>query len=265
MALYKTEGVVLRSRDFGEADKIVTVLTADRGKIEAVAKGARRPRSRLVGATQLCTHMAVLCFRGRSLDTLSQAEIRDSFRTLREDLLKLAHASYFAELVDQMVQDEDPHPTLLPLVLVTLHLLQALPPDDRRGMDSVRRMFELRLLAELGYRPRLDACAGCGGPAFPEAGADGAAAYFSPQLGGLTCPDCRGEAGGVRVSRGAVETMRRLLDGDPRRAPQLRWDAAIGRELQQVLRDYIGQRVERRLKSADFLESLVEPGPSRAL
>lgn len=248
MALYKAEGVVLRARDFGEADKIITVITAERGKIEAVAKGARRPRNRFCGPTQVFTHVHLVLFSGRSLDTVSQAEIAEPFRAVREDLVRMAYASYFAELVDQLVQDEDPHPGLVPLLLVTLHALQA---GQEPGVW--RKLFELRLLNLLGYRPRLDACAACGDPI----GADAVAArFFSAEMGGLVCPGCIPEAGARKISQGAVESMKWLLTVDPRRVAALRLDGPAAAELGPVLRDYVVARTEQRIKSLEFLESL---------
>lgn len=260
MALYTVEGIVVRVRNLGEADKVITLLSDDRGKVEAVARGARRPRNRLVGATQLFSYVTLQCFSSRSLDSISQAEIKESFRLLREQLEPMAYATYFAELTDRLVTDDDPHPGLVPLLLVALHLLQG-------GADpeSVRRMYELKLLSLLGYRPQLAACAGCGGVPGSAAGAAGTAAAgpgsgarpawrWSGEAGGVVCGQC--DAEGRPVSPGTLESMRHLLAAEPRQAVQLRLGGAVASEMSELLAEYIGLRAPGRLKSLDFLESI---------
>ncbi|MHB9144156.1 MAG: DNA repair protein RecO [Symbiobacteriia bacterium] len=244
MALYKAEALVLRVRDFGEADKILTLLRREGGKAQAVAKGARRPRNRLAGVSQVFTHCHLMLFHGRSLDNLSQSEILNSFGALREDLTKMAYASYMAELTDEMVRDHDPHPGVFLLLLTSQHLLAAGAPPE-----PVLHAFELRLLGELGYRPSLDACVNCGGPLA------GAQVRFSPNAGGALCGNCLGaDESGTMVSRGAVETMRHLLTSDLARVHLLRLDPAMAGEIATALGRYLAYRLDKRLKTLDFLE-----------
>ena len=255
MSLYKTEALVLRVRDFQEADKIVTLLSPQHGKLEAVARGARRPRSRLAGATQAFTRLDCLLWKGKNLDTVSQVEIRESLRELREDLTKMAYATYFTELVDRMVQVEDPHDGLYSLLYATLRLLA-----DGQEAQVLRWTFELHLLSLLGYRPRLDACAGCDGPVEEAAGGPD---FFSPSRGGLVCARCAPPAAARKVARGTIETMRRLLATDPQRAAVVRAQGEIAGELRGVLREYIGHRLEGRLRSLDFLSGLLGEDATR--
>ena len=244
MSLYKPEALVLRVRDFSEADKILTLLCRDEGKVQAVARGARRPRNRLAGVSQPFTHCRLLLFRGRSLDTVSQAEALESFGHLREDLTQMAYASYMAELTDELVRDRDPHAGVFLLLLTSQHLLAAgVPPEP------VVHAFELRLLGELGYRPSLEACVNCGGPL------SGGRVRFSPNAGGVLCSNCLGEdESGTVISRGAVEAMRHLLTGDLTRVHLLRLEPEMAREISEALRFYLAYRLERKLKSLDFLD-----------
>ena len=108
MALYRTEAVVLRTRNLGEADKILTLFSDKRGKIRAVARGSRRPRNHLMGVSQPFTYGSFLIFKGKNLDSVSQGSIIDAQVYLREDLLKMAHASYI-ELVDRLTEEYDPN------------------------------------------------------------------------------------------------------------------------------------------------------------
>lgn len=249
MPLYNAEALVLRVRDFDEADKIVTLLTRDDGKVAAVARGARRPRSRYAAATQLFTHCEAALFSGKRMETLSQIEIKESFRLLREDLTRMAYATYLCELVDEVVPEKQKMPSVFLLLLATLHLLAT----SEVHPEPVSRSFELKLMSLLGYRPVLTECAGCGG----SLDEPGAGLRFSPAAGGVLCGRCPGEEGpAIRISRGTVETMRHLLDGDLRRAHVLRMSAETARELARALELYVAARVEKKLRSLDFLNSV---------
>lgn len=245
MALLKTDAIVLRARDFGEADKIVTLLTREEGKLQAVAKGARRPRNRMVGATEVFTYGDFLLFRGRNLDTISQCEIRESFRTLREDLTKMAYASYLTELAGEVIREKDRNDGLFLLLLATLHLL-----TEAEDPEVLTKVFEFKLLSLAGYRPRLEECVECGRPV------EGSPVRFT-MAGGVLCRECvSAESPIVIISRGTLEMMKRLLEVDPRRAHVLKLSPDIAAELGRLARNYIAYHLERRLKSLEFLDMI---------
>lgn len=247
MALYNTEAIIIRVRDFDEADKIAVLLTPHEGKVQAVAKGARRPRNRFAGATQLFTRIQASLFHGRNMDTFSQIDIVDSFRFLREDLVRLAHAAYACELMDEMVREKQRVEAAYVLLLTTLHLL-----NEQAQPEPVLRAYELKLLSILGFRPSLEACASCGKPL-----AEGSHVRFAAGLGGVLCPDCSAEGSQVRrLARGSVETMKRLLEGDIRRAHILHSGPEAAAEMDEAIAEYIGLRLERRLRSREFLDAV---------
>ncbi|MEW6724512.1 MAG: DNA repair protein RecO [Bacillota bacterium] len=243
MALYTTEAIVLRERDLGEADRILTLFTRDKGKVEAVAKGARRPRSRLAGFSQPFSYGLVSLFSGRNLETVSQAELRESFGALRADLDRMAYAAYAVDLVDEVTRERDRHEELFYVLLSMLHLLTG--EVDR---ELLIRALEIKVLAAAGFRPRLEDCAACGGTV-------GDAVRFSPEAGGLVCGNCPAP-GAIRLSRGALETMRRLLGTDFRRLTGLRWSQAIRAEIGAVLDSYVVHCLERRPRSWAFLSTV---------
>jgi len=243
VGLYKAEGVVLRSRNLGEADKIVTFFTHTRGKVEAVAKGARRPRSRLLGPTQLFTHGRYLFFEGKNLDTISQGEIVQPFRSLREDLDRMAYASYAAELVDRSTEPGDRHEGLFPLLVAVLGLLA-----EGNDLALTVRYFELQLLAELGFRPRLEGCVRCGGPKAP---------YFSLDLGGLLCDACRpADPQAVRLGDEAVHALRFLERAEPERVHVLRPSAGAMDALEAALPRFCAARIGQPANAMAFLMAL---------
>jgi DNA repair protein RecO (recombination protein O) len=248
VGLYNAEAIVIRTRDFDEADKILVLLTREEGKVSAVAKGARRPRGRYAAASQLFTQVKASLFHGRNLDTLSQIEIVESFRNLREDLERMAYGSYVCELMDEMVRERQRHESTYLLLLTTLHLLNA--PEI--APEPTRRAYELKLFSILGFRPSLEECVVCGNAIGP-----GPMVRFAPALGGVLCPTCNSEGDIVhRLSRGTLETMKRLLDGDIRKASILKITGDMAQEMDRVVADYIKVRTERPLKSKEFLDSV---------
>ncbi|MDQ4097985.1 MAG: DNA repair protein RecO, partial [Actinomycetota bacterium] len=110
MSLYRETGVVLRTMRLGEADRIVTLLTAGRGKVRAVAKGVRKTKSRFGGRLEPLNHVALLLYEGRELDIVTQAESVDHFRPIRDDLQRLTRAVALLEAVDQIAQEREVNP-----------------------------------------------------------------------------------------------------------------------------------------------------------
>ncbi len=277
MANYKVNGIVLKARNFGEADRILTILDRDLGKLEGVAKGARRAQSTLRGPCQPFSHNSFFLWHGRTLDGISQVEVTESFAGLRDNLLKLAAASYVAELVDDVARERDPCPEIFDLVLDSFRWLEAADPTAA-NVNHILRAFDLRLLGLAGFAPVLDACAVCGNPL--EAWGGPAAVAFSAAAGGIVCPACRasaadggGEASGglpggggaagpagpavVLVAAGTLAAMRHLAGATPEQARVLRLTPRAAKEMEQVLRAHILYHLDRQLKSLDFLDSVL--------
>jgi DNA repair protein RecO (recombination protein O) len=230
----------------GETDRIVTLLTPDHGKINAVAKGARRAGSKLSGATELFTQSRMLLAVGKSLDVIAQCEVSESFPVLRADLNLLARATYACELVDHLMEEREPDSEAYDLLLSTLYLLQR----SVEIPDVVLHAFELRLLAIRGYAPRLDGCARCDG----ELGRGRVA--FSPSVGGALCADCRfgNDAAAVRPETLAV--MQTMLVASPEAIIELTPPERIMAEVGRCLKWYIRYRLDRELRSVEFLDML---------
>jgi len=248
MNLYRSEGIILRSRPLGEADKILTMLTRDKGKVEVVARGARRPRSRLLGAAQPFSYLKVLVFTGKSLDQLSQAEIVRSFSVVRDNLVKTAYASYWMEILDLLLPLEEENGDLFLFTLAGLTVLE-------KCADPVllSRAFELRVLHYLGYTPELAVCARCGeSPGDPPGG-------FSPADGGVVCPACKTETEirPLPLSKAGLEFMNRLLAADLRAIVNWEIPSCPQREVEGALAAFLEYRIEKPLKSLAFLQSIL--------
>lgn len=247
MKLYKTDAVIIRNRDYREADRLVTLFTRERGKVNAIAKGTRKLKSRKRGAIQLLTYGRFMLHEGRTLDTIAQCDIINSFQELRGDLDRLAYATYIAELTDGFVMDNEPNEELFLLLVTSMHLLGYLDPE------ILVRAYELRLLANAGFRPELENCVVCYRPR-----SEGQQ-RFSPALGGVLCPQCAApDIGAVTVSPGDLNVLKQLLQIDLRRLNVLKISPASKKLLAGIMRAYINCRLEKRVKSLDFLHSLAE-------
>ena len=243
---YKTTAIVLRQRKLGEADKILTLLTANHGKLDAVAKGVRRPTSKLAGHVEPLTYSTLLLAQGRELDIVTQAETLEPLTPLREDLERLGRGLYAAELVDRFSPDRQEAYPLFRLLLETLRRLATC--DD---LDLVLRYFEVQLLDELGYRPQLDRCVSC------DAALEPTTNFWSAASGGVLCPACAADEPLAReLSLGALKVLRLLQRGSFGDAARVRIAAALAQELERHLGEYIRYVLERDVRSAAFLDTL---------
>jgi DNA repair protein RecO (recombination protein O) len=244
--VYKTEGIVLRHGDMGEADRLITLFTPYRGKLRAVAKGARRPTSKLAGHLEQFTHTNVLIARGRSLDLITQAQSLHSFIAIRENLRLVLYASYAVELVDRSTEWDSENRQLFNLLYAMLvHL------EITQHPDTALRAFELAALDILGYKPRLDKCVVCNRPL------DSVINGFSAAAGGVLCPLCRARETDARdITPASLAMLRRLQDGGLAAAASLHMSPDTRLEIESVLAEYLHYRLEFDLNSAHVLRSL---------
>ncbi|SDC74510.1 MULTISPECIES: DNA repair protein RecO [unclassified Candidatus Frackibacter] len=247
MSLYKTDAIVLRHYEFDEADKLIVLYTRDYGKVKAVANGARKTKSRLAGGVELFTYNDLLLYQGKSLSTISQCEIKNSFAKLRSDLFKMAYASYLAEVVNEFTVEEEKNESVFALLLATLHLL-----NDGGDLEIITRFFELRLLNLLGYRPVIDICVEC-----DKELAEVKQLRFSSVAGGLICPQCsKVDQYAMRLSKGTAAIMKRLLTIDYKKLDRLKVPNRSKKELAKILPNYLQSIIEKKLKSLDFIKTL---------
>lgn len=229
--LYAAEGLVLRRRPVGEADALFSVLTAAHGRFVAVARGIRKPRSRMRGHLEPFTYSRFLLARGRTFDVFTQVETVRSFPRLQRDLVPQAAALYAAELLERMIPEREPASEPLELALAVLEALN-------EGELGALRWFEVRLLQQAGFGLQLDACARCG------AELGGAPPFFAAEAGGLLCERCRriGMAGlllsdeAVRVARAAERRSLRQYLALRRPAEA---EAQLGRALHAAYRHHL--------------------------
>jgi DNA repair protein RecO (recombination protein O) len=241
--VYRTEAIILRRRDFGEADRLLTLYTPDHGKITALAKGARKPTSRKSGHVELYACATLMLAQGRDLDIVTQAETRDAYRPLREDLLRTSYASYCVELLDKFTVDNQENRPLYDLLASALGWL-----CTARDLPLAVRYYELQLLGLVGYQPDLFRCSVRGETIQPED------QYFGPADGGVVCPTCGdGRPGALRLTLPALKVMRFFLKNPFDRVAGLNLRPFVHAELERVQHRYITFLLERQLKSVQFL------------
>jgi len=244
--LHRTEAIVLKRHDYGEADRILTLYTPDLGKVAAVAKGVRRITSRQSGHVELFTHAGVLLAEGRDLYVLTQADTVQPFRHLREDLVRTTYAYHIAETADRFLQEGVSSPPTFRL------LVQALGGLEEAEDPSVAvRYFEVRLLGLQGYQPRFFHCSACDAPL----GAEGNA--FSPEAGGVLCPACAGrQADAFALPDAAFRVLRFLQTRDWSLAREVVLTPSTRGAVERVMHAYVHHLLERELRSVEFLRGL---------
>jgi DNA repair protein RecO (recombination protein O) len=244
--VYRTEGIVLRRSDFGEADRLLTVFTPQRGKLRLVAKGARKPSSRKSGHVELFSRGQFLVAVGRELDIVTQAETLEPYLPLREDLLRTTYAYYVAELADAFTAEQDENRPLFDLLTEAFGWLCT--ADD---LALAARYYELHLLGLVGYQPQLFVCGGCKKRLEPEV------SYLSVADGSVFCHKCGYDRmGTTELSINALKVLRFLQTRAWETCRLLRLSSASHAEVERTMNQYITYHLERKLKSVDFIHHL---------
>jgi DNA repair protein RecO (recombination protein O) len=238
MALRRDQGIVLRGYPFGEADRVVVLLSPNHGKVRAVAKGVRKTKSRFGGRLEPFTHIDVLLYEGRNLDTITQVSVIEPFAHLRVDLDRVMAAGTMVEAIDAVAQEGEASHRQFLLLQRGLRALEAGPPHP----DLVAA-FLLKLADVVGLAPALDSCAECGRPDQLH--------RFRMSAGGVVCDVCS-SGQGVKLPEGLVGYLAELseaeLDGLPAPRAELKGQA-IG-----ITRRFVEYHLEQRLHSIALLD-----------
>jgi len=243
---YQTEAIIIKKTKLGEADRVLTLYTRDRGKIQAVARGVRRPKSKMAGHLEIMTCSQVSLARGRNLDIITGAQTIESFLRLKTDLVLASCGLYIIELVNLFTSDQSEDEAVFNLLFETLSSLQTL--DNR---ELLTRYFELKLLELSGYRPQLHTCIGCHQPLAPVVN------YFNAGIGGMLCPHCALKYSfSLEIPVSTLKVFRFIQDNDYSAVARLKINSTLAKELEVVTRHYLRYILEREVKSAAWLDSL---------
>jgi DNA repair protein RecO (recombination protein O) len=244
---FTTEAVVLRHSDLGEADRLLWLLTPERGAIRATARGARKPGSKLGGHIDLLCHVKLSMREGRELHGVSQADTVDAFRAVRTDIGRLSRGLYIAELAHRVSVEDVPAPALFRLLINTLGWL-----TTTDNADTLVRWYSLRLLTITGFRPEFGGCVECGDELEP------ADHVFSAERGGFLCPNCRSQGSDVlhSASLGTIKVLRHLARSDFPAVDSLNIGTEERRQMERIIRSQINNVVDRGVRSSAFLDEV---------
>lgn len=244
---YRQTGIVLQRRNLGEADRLVTLLTPDRGKVVLLAKGARKVTSRKAGHLELFTHVRVQVARARTWDIITQAETLHHYPHMRASLPRMAHAYYMAELLLHFAPEEQSDRPLFDLALETLAHL-----NSSDNLLVVSRWFEAHLLRVTGFQPQLYVCPVCGDPLSVEV-----VNVWAPAEGGALCPRCgEGRKHTMPLPPRLLKLMRYLQVHTFAHARTLPVRAEVWRELEMYMLGYLRVILERDIRATAFIQRL---------
>ncbi len=244
---YRVEAIVLQRKDYGEADRLLSVYTAEQGKMVIIAKGARKPSSRKSGHLELFSVVKMQLARGRTWDIVTQAETAAYFPYLRQSLRRLSHAYYMAELLENFGEERNGDYRLYSLAIRTLGRLNQ---DD--NLLRVSRFFEMRLLQLAGFQPQLYLCRSCQAPI-----SEDEVNYWSIEAGGVLCTQCGSHAHNVTPLSPSQLKLLRYLERHPYEACQkLEVSNTLWRSLEPLLQRYIVTILEHKLRSVSFMKDL---------
>lgn len=245
--VFRTPALIVKRRDFGEADRLLTIITPRHGKLDVIAKGARKPTSTKTGHVELFTRADMLIHQGRELGLVTQVEMVAPYLPLREDLQRGAYASYAAELLDRFTgaADEDAGE------LFTLfdETLERLSHDDDPRLAI--RYYEIRLLDLAGFRPELNECVFSREKVEPED------QFFSFVEGGVVRPaHAAHSASLVSLPVTTLKLMRHMQRSPYTQVKSLKISPALHNDVERVLLGYIVFLLEQKLQSVDFIRRI---------
>lgn len=246
--VYRTDALVIGRFDLGEVDRIFTLYTPKLGKFRVIAKGVRRPSSRLAPHLELLSESRLMLAKGRDLDVVTGGETIDGHWGLRSDLEAYGNACYLAELLNQLTEDRQEQPGAYELLTRSIRLLA-------EGVDdfAVTRHYELALLNTLGFGPRLYECAHCGEPI------QAVENSLSARLGGVLCPACRNsDLSAPPLSVNAQKYLRLLDRSGLAAAAGIEVDLATAATLERALTQFVRHHAERETRSLPVIHALHE-------
>ena len=239
---YRCRAIVLDKTKLKETDLILTLVAESGRQVRAVAKGARKPGSRLAARCDLCCEVDLLLAHGRSLDVVSQAELLEAPLGAQPSYELLSAASAVAEVARLCCYEDAEDPFVYP---ITRAVLAAMGTADAQHLDLLVAAYIFKLLSHIGYRPDYDACLSCGDPA---------PTYFSAQAGGLLCASCAsGVPGAEQIDANIIGWLRSLIALRFPELAQTAIDPQTAVYLLSLSHIWAATHLDARLRACEFL------------
>jgi DNA repair protein RecO (recombination protein O) len=243
--LHSVQGIVLRSMDYGEGNKIISLLTSEIGKVSVMARGAKKIKSRHAAVTQVFTYGEFVFYKQKGqMGTLNHAEIIEPHQALREDLNQSAYSAYLVEMTDRMLADEEGGAYLFEQLKAGLSAI-----EDHKDMQIVVHLFEMKMFELAGYLPVTGDCVSCG--------SETELISFSPPMGGVLCIRCRHkDPAGIVVSEGTLKLLKLFPALDMRRLGAIQVKDETKVQLKNCMKAYMDGHIGIAWKARGFIEQM---------
>jgi len=246
--LYKTEGIVLKSVEYQDADKIVTLYTKNYGKIQAIAKGVRKTKSKFGSSLEVLTDAIFLVYKGRNIDVISQSEILESFFSTSKEILKFALAINCAEVVNKLSEEREANQNLFFLLKEILHYLK-----EAKEPKLLALSFKWQVLRLIGYKPSLYRCCRCNKKIETQK-----EIFFRVDEGGIACNQCTmsDKSKYIRVSKYIITLIRKILTTSLSIISKAVIPDNRIKELEEITNMYLAYYSDKIFRTDEFLKSL---------
>ncbi|KJJ84722.1 Recombination protein O, RecO [Candidatus Omnitrophus magneticus] len=247
MPVLHDEGIILRKYSVRETSYIFVIFTKKHGKIRGTLKGVRKPYPQFAGNFEMMNRCGISFYRRKkkALDLITGCEAIEPFLNIRKDILRLTYSNYFIELIDKITVEYDVNEGLYTCLSEALREL-----SGKTNPKHIARIFELKILQSIGFRPRLEQCARCGEEKFSDI-------FFSAPIGGILCGHCANQAlVSLKISRGAVNFMKKILEIDISRATRVNVTRESAIETEKALSAFIDYYIDSSFNTKKFIDDL---------
>jgi DNA repair protein RecO (recombination protein O) len=242
---HKTRGVVIKRMNYGEADRILTILTEDMGKIKAIAKGSRKILSKMGGSLEPFCLVNFIFHQGKSFYIVTSASVEKHFDKVHTDITKTAKAFYIGELLDKFLEEKENHPEVFELFV---KYLQALNDDDDEILIPV---FSAKILENLGFRPVTTECLHCGNKLVQEQN------FWDDVEGGVICQVCHDKFDhGQKIDNDIIKILRLIFSEKFNVGSKINIDDEYKKVTARILESYVEGTIEREIKSRKFMKEV---------
>ncbi len=245
MSYIKSKGIVIREVNTGEADKIVTIFSKSSGKLTGFAKSAKRPKGKLSAGTQFLCYSDFVLYKGKEMFNVYSSDVIEPFYEIRNDVIKLTYAAHYVDIINDVVQENQPASRVLQLFLNVLHFL-----SKGRDIELLTCIFELRVLSIIGYAPYDRSCIECSRE-------DDSDYYFSFKRCGILCSKCMlKEEACIRLMPGTLKTLRHIIHAPLDSLFNFSVSPEVLLELRKISTRYLKDRLEKEYTKLNFLKEL---------
>lgn len=244
MSIHKVQGVVLKTRNYSDYDKIITIFSDKFGKIDVLCNGARRTKSKQLHLTQQFCFGEFILSKSKDMYVLNSGSLNNSFQTLLNDYKKLMIGTYFLEFIDKSIESENKNVYILALLLKTLYILE----DGNIDNYLLKVTFDFKLISLLGYTPQVLKCIKCGSKSFNEA-------YFNINEGGLICNTCINEKG-TKINKKELELLKQIRNIKLEDLGKIYYDKSTLKLIDDILDKYISYHLSIKLNTVEFIKNI---------